>query len=103
MNRKTYMRELFSIYDSIPIDRRESFISTYLENEKNPVLAYGWNMWLGNFGADKFYLGDFLLGFLKLITFGGMGIWVMIDWFVAAGTARQKSIEYARILAQQYR
>ena len=34
---------------------------------------------VGIFGADRFYKGDIGLGVLKLITFGGFGIWHLVD------------------------
>ncbi len=35
-------------------------------------------MW-GSFGVDRFYLGKIWTGLLKLITFGGFGLWSLID------------------------
>ena len=34
---------------------------------------------LGIFGVDRMYLGCWVSGFFKLITFGGLGIWYLID------------------------
>jgi hypothetical protein len=39
------------------------------------------------------------LGILKLLSFGGLGIWVIIDYFLTAGKARARNIEIARILS----
>lgn len=96
MNRKAYTRELMSIYLSIPEERRSDFSSIFSEREKNPVLAFGFSVWLGTLGIDRFYVGQTLFGILKLITFGGLGIWVLIDFFMIGGIARGKSIEAAR-------
>jgi ADP-ribose pyrophosphatase YjhB (NUDIX family) len=47
-------------------------------------------MW-GAFGVDRFYLGKVGTGFLKLITFGGFGLWVIIDLvLIMSGSMRDK-------------
>ena len=37
---------------------------------------------LGGFGAHRFYVGKIGTGILMILTFGGLGIWVLIDLVV---------------------
>jgi TM2 domain-containing membrane protein YozV len=39
---------------------------------------------VGQLGIDRFYMGYIGLGILKLITFGGCGIWWLIDIILIA-------------------
>ena len=42
------------------------------------------SFFVGWFGIDRFYLGYTALGILKLITFGGCGIWYLVDLILIA-------------------
>ena len=46
---------------------------------KSWLIALLLSLFLGYIGADRFYLGYGGLGLLKAVTFGGCGIWSLID------------------------
>ncbi len=47
------------------------------------------SIFLGTLGVDRFYLGHIGLGIGKLVTFGGCGIWWLIDVIlIATGSVR---------------
>ena len=50
-----------------------------LYSDKSMTTAVLLGFFLGNLGIDRFYLGYTGLGILKLLTFGGCGIWGIVD------------------------
>lgn len=60
---------------------------------KDPMQITMISMLGGSLGIDRFILGDVGLGILKLLTCGGFGIWTIIDWFMIAGTTRERNME----------
>ena len=50
-----------------------------LYSDKSVTTAVLLSFFLGNLGIDRFYLGYTGLGILKLLTFGGCGIWGIVD------------------------
>ena len=65
--------------------------STYLASQipgvfstKSYVTTLLLSFFLGSLGVDRFYLGHVGLGIAKLFTFGGCGIWALIDFILIA-------------------
>ena len=46
---------------------------------------------LGILGIDRMYAGQIGLGILKLLTLGGLGIWMLIDYVLIVWNALSKS------------
>lgn len=53
-------------------------------SQKSAAAAYFLCMFLGFFGIHRFYVGKIGSGILMLLTFGGVGIWVLIDLILIA-------------------
>jgi len=47
--------------------------------DKSYITAFLFSMFLGVLGVDRFYLGRVGTGIIKLITFGGLGVWAFVD------------------------
>lgn len=60
---------------------------------KNPSVMLIVSVLFGMFGIDRFLVGDVMLGVVKLITGGGLGVWYVVDWFLIQGVARKKNYQ----------
>jgi TM2 domain-containing membrane protein YozV len=84
---------LFQIRDRLlELDDSKWFMLQTLQF-KDPVLALILSVLVGYLGIDRIFVGDVGLGILKLITCGGLGIWVFVDWFLIMGIAREKNMQ----------
>ena len=95
MDNATYTKMLNDIEDKLPGIERTDFNLQFSEQKKSIGNALILSLFFGFLGLDRFYLGQPMLGLLKLITLGGGGIWTIIDWFLIAGATREKNIQIA--------
>lgn len=51
------------------------------KRKKSKLIMYLLWAFLGATGAHRFYLGDKLYGLGMLVTFGGCGVWALLDIF----------------------
>jgi TM2 domain-containing membrane protein YozV len=59
----------------------------------DPVIILIISLITGPLAVDRFLLGDIGLGVAKLITCGGLGIWVLVDWIMIMNITRRKNTE----------
>ncbi|KAK3923261.1 TM2 domain-containing protein almondex [Frankliniella fusca] len=84
---KAYYRTNCSVKDSIICLGNRKF---YKNLPCNWTGGYRWStalalsITLGGFGADRFYLGHWQEGIGKLFSFGGLGVWTLIDVILIA-------------------
>lgn len=64
---------------------------------KSKTAAILLSLFFGGLGVDRFYLGYTGLGVLKLLTFGGFGIWALIDLImIITGALKPKGGDYEK-------
>ncbi len=51
------------------------------DSHKSYLTTFLLSLFLGPFGADRFYLNEVGMGLFKLFTVGGLGVWYVVDLF----------------------
>lgn len=60
----------------------------------NWVLVLLMSIFFGSLGVDRYIMGKVGTGLLKMITFGGVGIWWLVDIILIASKHRFKDVEW---------
>lgn len=62
--------------------------------ELNWIVTLIMSIFFGSLGVDRFMMGQVGLGILKLITFGGFGIWWLIDVILIATKSEFNNVKW---------
>ncbi len=65
-----------------------------MARQVNWVLTLLMSIFFGSLGVDRFLMGQIGLGILKLVTFGGCGIWTIVDIVLIATKHKFEDIEW---------
>jgi len=94
--------ETLRVMNTLPEHRRHEFRWQYEAQKKDRTAALLLSLFAGNFGADRFYLGQAGLGIAKLLTLGGCGIWWIVDLFLVQASADKQNMELILELKQVF-
>lgn len=75
-------------------DMSDMAMSMVTAQMKEPSLVLVLSVFVGYFGVDRFYLGDIVLGILKLLTGGICGIWWLVDLFLIMNKTREVNLQH---------
>ena len=96
MKEQEYIAELIKILEELPQKEREVFIASIPATFKSGTVSALLGAFLGFYGGDRFYNGQWVLGILKLITLGGLYVWFVYDLFTMARVMRSRNLGLAK-------
>lgn len=88
-----YPKDISTIESSLECVDDYTFALIQTADYKNPKTALLLAIFLGYFGADAFYKGRYIKGFIKLGTGGGFFIWNIIDIFTVKSLTMKENTE----------
>lgn len=74
----------------LPNDRAWALQSLELHDPMTVLLV---SVFVGGLGVDRFLIGQYGLGVLKLVTCGGLFIWHMADLFIIQAETRRMNFQ----------
>ena len=85
------------------LSERELLIMRQEVETRKKGTASTWLLWLflGEFGAHRFYLGRIGTGIGMLLTFGGLLIWWVIDIFLIPGMLRANQLKIQKEVLEE--
>ncbi len=85
------------------LTERELLILRQEVDSRKKSVAATWLLWLflGEFGAHRFYLGRVGSGVAMLLTLGGLLIWALVDAFLIPGMLRANKREVEAEVLQE--
>ena len=92
MDSRSYYKHLVHLRDTLDENQKASFDEYFFRKRKNQTHIFVTSVFVGDLGIDRMAMGQVWLGILKLITFGGLGIWTLVDYFLIGSSARSKNI-----------
>ncbi|WP_169763952.1 TM2 domain-containing protein [Campylobacter mucosalis] len=96
---KVLPENLLMLKEKLEKADERSVSALQLLNLKDPMIGLILGLFFGTLGIDRFYKGDKLLGILKLITLGGLGIWALADlYFVWKGIKKDNFEKITQVL-----
>jgi len=75
-----------------PVNQEAPEIHTKkIPRQRHFLILFFFSFMWGTFGVDRMYMGYYATGILKLLTFGGLGLWTLTDMIVImTGTFKDK-------------
>jgi len=93
---------LYQQAEHLPDARRAEFMMAYQAQRKDRAIAFLLSFFLGCWGLDRFYLGQIGLGLAKALSFGGFGLWWLIDLFLIMRAVDRRNANTVVSLSAMY-